>query len=64
MEKFIGTLKCTGGGDAPEDLLGALDLVRKENKEDGDFYFSKTGFNLIFLVCDSPCHGTQYHDGL
>jgi hypothetical protein len=46
--------KATGAGDIPEDILGAMDKALEF-----DFY-SKTC--LIYLICDAPCHGTQYHD--
>ena len=53
---FIKDLQPSGGGDECEDLIGAL------NKVLSSYTFSKTGLNIIFLICDSPCHGKQYHE--
>jgi hypothetical protein len=57
LEKFIGDLKADGGDDDCEDIIGALQLAYK------DFEFSIDGYNMMFLICDAPCHGSQYHDG-
>jgi hypothetical protein len=46
--------KAGGGGDIPEDILGALDKALNLK------YFAKTC--LIYLIADAPCHGRQYHD--
>jgi hypothetical protein len=46
--------KAKGGGDEPEDILGALNKALNLN------FVAKTC--LIYLITDAPCHGRQYHD--
>ncbi len=58
VSSFIAKLDATGGGDSAEDVVGALTIMRD------DFNFSPFGINLAFLICDAPCHGKQYHDGV
>ena len=50
---YINTLTCSGGGDIPEDIVGALKHALKMNWESEAKY--------AILVCDAPCHGKQYH---
>ena len=43
-----------GGGDIPEDVVGALEVA---------LGFSHQSPTLsIFMVCDAPCHGNDYHE--
>lgn len=54
-EKILKSV-ASGGGDCAEDLKGALDKA---------FTLShKAPFLHIFLICDAPTHGSQYHDGV
>ena len=50
---FISKLSCWGGGDVPEDIVGALNEALKMKWESNSKY--------AILVCDAPCHGKQYH---
>ena len=56
LEEFVAKLEATGGGDECEDFIGAI------NKSYEVFKLSEKGFNLIIAICDSPCHGQQYHN--
>ena len=51
---FISKLNCEGGGDMPEDIVGALKEGLKMKWESSAKY--------VILVCDAPCHGKKYHD--
>ncbi len=55
-QDFISRVTATGGGDAAEDITGALEYV-----------LSKASFNrkatlVTILITDAPTHGLQYHD--
>ena len=52
--EYINTLDCSGGGDLPEDIVGALKLSLNMKWESEAKY--------ALLVCDAPCHGKQYHN--
>lgn len=52
--KNINYLDAHGGGDAPEDLCGALEMA-KNKKWEGRSRFA-------ILVTDSPCHGNKYYE--
>jgi len=54
MNDFISTLGCFGGGDIPEDIVGALKHALNMKWESEAKY--------VILVCDAPCHGKQYHN--
>ena len=54
MEK-VKNLECDGGGDACEDVKGALTKVLSEIKWDSQYKF-------IVMIADAPCHGKKYHD--
>ena len=57
IENFITRIKkfeCYGGGDQPEDVAGALNEALKMDW--------KSNAKYVVLVCDAPCHGSQYHD--
>ena len=53
IKNFISGLDCSGGGDIPEDIVGALKEALKMKWESNAKY--------AILVCDAPCHGKQYH---
>ena len=50
---FIGKLRATGGGDAPEDIAGGFENALKQEWQ------AKTKYAI--LIADAPCHGIQYH---
>lgn len=50
---FISQIEVYGGGDEPEDIAGGLQLVLNMKWESNARY--------AVLVCDAPCHGSQYH---
>ena len=52
--EYINTLDCSGGGDLPEDIIGALKLSLNMKWESEAKY--------ALLICDAPCHGKQYHN--
>ena len=54
IQDYIKTLGCFGGGDIPEDIVGALKHALKMKWESEAKY--------AILVCDAPCHGKKYHD--
>ena len=54
VKDYISTLDCLGGGDLPEDLIGAMKLALNMKWE------SKAKYAL--LICDAPCHGRKYHN--
>ena len=54
FNNFISKLDCNGGGDEPEDIIGALRQALKMN------WLSNSKYAV--LVSDAPCHGKQYHD--
>ena len=56
VSKKISDSKARGGGDAAEDVKGALDKALS--------LANKAPFLHIFLICDAPTHGSQYHDGV
>ena len=51
---FISTLGCYGGGDIPEDIVGAFKHALNMKWESEARY--------AILVCDAPCHGKKYHN--
>ena len=54
FNNFLSKLECCGGGDEPEDVVGALKEALKMKWESNAKY--------AILVCDAPCHGKQYHN--
>ena len=50
----IKDIEVDGGDDIPEDIAGAFELASKKHWG--------AGSKLAFLITDSPCHGTSYHD--
>jgi len=56
-KSFVGTiqsLQAQGGGDIPEDVIGALQEAAKLK------WSSKAKF--MFLITDAPAHGPEFHD--
>ena len=56
FNKFLSGLDCYGGGDEPEDVVGALNKALEMKWESNAKY--------AVLVCDAPCHGKKYHNVL
>ena len=54
FNKFLSRLDCYGGGDEPEDVVGALKVGLDMDWQSNAKY--------AVLVCDAPCHGKKYHD--
>ena len=54
FNNFISKLDCSGGGDEPEDVVGALRQALNMKWESNSKY--------AILVCDAPCHGKKYHN--
>ena len=51
---FLSKLDCSGGGDEPEDVVGALQQGLNMKWESNAKY--------AVLVADAPCHGKNYHN--
>ena len=56
FNSFLSELDCYGGGDEPEDVIGALNKALEMKWESHAKY--------AVLVCDAPCHGKKYHNVL
>ena len=54
FNNFLSKLDCNGGGDEPEDVVGALKQALQMN------WISNAKYAV--LVCDAPCHGKVYHN--
>ena len=54
VKKFISGIDCFGGGDEPEDVVGAFNIALSMN------WVSDARYAV--LVCDAPCHGKKYHN--
>ena len=54
FNNFLSKLDCSGGGDEPEDVVGALKQALEMN------WISNAKYAV--LVCDAPCHGKNYHN--
>lgn len=54
VKEFINQQPATGGGDMPEDVVGAyLKVVELDWKAET---------RIAFHICDAPAHGRQYHN--
>lgn len=53
VKKVIDSSQASGGGDAPEDIAGALKIGAEMKWESEARY--------CVLIADAPCHGTKYH---
>ena len=49
LQSYIGTINATGGGDLPEDWVGAYKLALEMNWREGT--------KLIIHIADAPAHG-------
>jgi len=54
IHSFLSPVSASGGGDAPEDIAGALAEAVKANWDSAS--------RIILHFGDAPCHGKQYHD--
>ena len=54
FQGFVGSLEATGGGDAPEDVLGGLEATIALT------WSSKN--RIVFHIGDSPQHGERFHN--
>ena len=54
FDNFLSKLDCSGGGDEPEDVVGALQQALNMKWESNSKY--------AVLVADAPCHGKNYHN--
>ena len=54
LKEIINQIEPDGGDDIPEDVAGAFELSLKMNW--------KGNTKIAFLITDSPCHGSKYHD--
>lgn len=52
----LGAVKCTGGGDEAEDVLGGMQQALTE------LDWSGARVKVLFHVGDSPHHGALFHD--
>lgn len=55
MEQSLAKLKAKGGGDAPEDINGAIQILLCKLNWTGDC-------KILVHFADAPCHGTEFHD--
>lgn len=53
FKAFVDAIVAKGGGDAPEDMAGA---IWKANRL--SWSYPARG---LFLIADAPCHGLEYH---
>ncbi|KAH3767686.1 heat shock 70 kDa protein 12A [Pelomyxa schiedti] len=53
MKIFLEAVKATGGGDTPEDVLGALMACSQQKWT--------SSARVLVHIGDAPCHGTMYH---
>lgn len=49
-KEFINTLKASGGGDTPEDIVGALKVCLMQD-------WTEEANKKVFMICDAPPHG-------
>ena len=54
FKSFVGSIAATGGGDAPEDVLGGLEAVV-------NLAWSSAS-KVVFHIGDAPQHGERFHD--
>ena len=57
LEKQLESIKCSGGGDICEDVIGGL---AKASKFDFKAHVGG-GVSMILLCGDAPCHGKRYY---
>ncbi|KAA0153917.1 hypothetical protein FNF29_02905 [Cafeteria roenbergensis] len=54
LQAYVKTLSASGGGDEPEDLLGALTTSANTLSWEGRV-------RLAIVLTDAPCHGSNFH---
>ena len=54
IKDFISNQRARGGGDLPEDVVGAMHQVLQLSWYPGSY-------RLVTVVADSPTHGNRYH---
>ena len=54
LKDIINKIEPDGGDDIPEDVTGAFELGLKKSW--------KGNKKIAFLITDSPCHGSKYHN--
>ena len=54
FKEFLEDIDATGGEDAPEDVLGGLEVV-------GELNWSSR-IKVLFHIADAPHHGPRFHD--
>ena len=54
FKEFLEDIDATGGEDAPEDVLGGLEIVGKLNWS--------SRIKVLFHIADAPHHGPRFHD--
>eukprot|EP00798_Chlamydomonas_sp_ICE-L_P025799 gene25799-11473_t len=55
LDRFIQGLKASGGGDAPEDVVGGLKAAVEQLNWSGST-------RLLVHFADYPCHGREFHN--
>eukprot|EP01006_Ploeotia_vitrea_P030947 TRINITY_DN63263_c1_g2_i1.p1 TRINITY_DN63263_c1_g2~~TRINITY_DN63263_c1_g2_i1.p1 ORF type:complete len:681 (+),score=10.69 TRINITY_DN63263_c1_g2_i1:82-2124(+) len=50
----VAEQKADGGGDAPEDVFGALKVA-------SDMEW-RSATRILYHICDAPCHGSRFHN--
>ena len=53
FESFVSGLRALGGGDAPEDMAGAVQKANSLSWQQMS--------RITFVIADAPCHGSKYH---
>ena len=54
-KEFLQGLKATGGGDEPEDVVGALNVCLQQD-------WSESASKKVYFITDAPPHGKDYND--
>jgi hypothetical protein len=54
FKAFVGAQDASGGGDAPEDVFGALNVACNLSWN--------SALRMLYHIADAPCHGEDYHD--
>jgi hypothetical protein len=57
FQTYVATVKASGGGDIPEDVLGGLERAARLD------WPKLSGSRLIFHIGDAPPHGRRFYDG-
>ena len=57
FESFMESVRASGGGDTPEDVLGGI------NKAAGLSWPPNAGTRILFHIADAPAHGERFYGG-